>query len=67
MDRAPFHDHGELIAPETGNEVPRLGPRPDARSHLTQQLITRRVTKRVIDPFEAVEIHHQKGPAGRRG
>ena len=65
---ATGHDHGELVAAETreGLAGPDLAPQP--RGDGTQQGIPDRMTVRVVDRLEAVEIEaeHDARPASDR-
>ena len=62
-------DDGELVAAEPRHGVGLAHARQEARGHLFQQVVARRVSQRVVDVLEMVEVevvdrHHPPGAPG---
>ena len=55
----------ELVAAEARQQVALAQLRPDALGDVDEQLVARRVTERVVDHLEVVEV--EEDDAGRRG
>ena len=49
----------ELVATEPGRRVRRAEARPQPLPHLAQQTVAGRVSERVVDRLEVVEVHEQ--------